>query len=407
MKAHSHKFWTFGGGKGGVGKSFLTASTGVVLAQMGKSVIAVDADLGSANLHTYVGIKNPERTLLDILEERVPVEEGLLPTSVPGLRLLSCAGDILGMADPESSQKERIIKFISELDADYILVDLGAGTSYNVLDFFNMSDEGVVIVSPDPASMQNAYAFIKSSIYRRIQRKFGDRPAVAAALSRFRDSDESVRPRTMLEFYNILCASEPDLAESVAAVVDSYRPLMIINMAGSEQDQRVAEIIQSASKRFLNVDIRYCGIIVTDPAVRRAIQRMEFLDFGDAKSKAAQQILGTVNCLLNSGISDHTPARAESDQPVPKTPTMGLTDRLDFLGRQFHIQTEDLGFTGRSITTQVFCEGKVIFTTKSEYPSAVNGRGDRNLITEMMRKQHFNVIRELENKKSQMTNVGG
>ncbi len=402
MKASAQKFWTFGGGKGGVGKSFLTASTGIVLAKMGKSVIAVDADLGSANLHTYLGIKNPGHTLLDILEKRATVDEGLLATPVPGLRLLSCAGDILGMADPESGQKERIIKFISELDADYILVDLGAGTSYNVLDFFNMSDEGIVIVSPDPASMQNAYAFIKTSIYRRIQRRFADHEAVTAAISRFRDADESSRPRTMMEFYDLLCATDPSVAESVAAVVDGYRPLMIINMAGSEQDQRVAEIIQSASKRFLNLNIRFCGIIVSDNAVRRAIQRMELLDFDDAHAIAAQQIRNTVQVLLNCGISDGSVARTAADRPVPKTPTMGLNDKLDFLGRQFHIQTEDLGFNGRSITTQVFCEGRVIFSTKCEYPSSVNGNGDRNLITEMMRQQHFNVIRQLESKKSQM-----
>jgi len=406
MTAHSHKFWTFGGGKGGVGKSFLTASAGIVLANTGKSVIAVDADLGSANLHTYLGIKNPAHTLLDILENRVSVEEGLLATPVPGLRLLSCAGDILGMADPESGQKEKIIRFISELNADYILVDLGAGTSYNVLDFFNMSDEGIVIVAPDPASMQNAYAFIKTSIYRRIQRRFADREAVVSAINRFRDADESSRPRTMMDFYSLLCTTDPSLAESVAAVVDSYRPLMIINMASSEQDQRVAEIIQSASKRFLNVDIRFCGLIVTDAAVRRAIQRMEMLNFDDAKSPAAVQIRSVVTCLLNSGVAEGSATRVSSGRPVPKTPTMGLTDKLDFLGRQFHIQTEDLGFTGRCITTQVFCEGKVIFSTKSEYPSSINGMGDRNLITEMMRQQHFNVIRELESKKCQMLSTG-
>lgn len=400
--SNMQKLWTFGGGKGGVGKSFLTASTGIVLAGMGKSVIAVDADLGSANLHTYLGIKTPDCTLLDIMEGRVPPEEGLLATPVSGLRLLSCAGDILGMANPKSTEKERIIRFISELDADYILVDLGAGTSYNVLDFFNMSDEGIVVVSPDPASMQNAYAFIKTSIYRRIQRKFEDNEAVTAAIGRFRDADESTRPRTMMEFYDLICTTDPGVAEHIAAVVDGYRPLMIINMAGSEQDQRVAEIIQSASKRFLNVDIRFCGLVVSDPAVRRAIQRMELLDFEDSESAAPRQIRNAVQCLLNCGVAEVAESQPASGRPIPKTPTMGLTDRLDFLGRQFHIQTEDLGFTGRSITTQVFCEGRVIFSTKSEYPSTINGKSDRNVITEIMRQQHFNVIRELESKKSQV-----
>ena len=67
MKLDGQQFWTIGGGKGGVGKSFLTASMGVVLAEMGNSVIVVDADLGSANLHIFLGIKSPSHTLLDIL----------------------------------------------------------------------------------------------------------------------------------------------------------------------------------------------------------------------------------------------------------------------------------------------------------------------------------------------------
>ncbi len=173
------KVWTFGGGKGGVGKSLLTATIGLALARMNKSVIAVDADLGAANLHTYLGIKSPGHTLMDILENRISAEEGLIPTPQPGLRLISCAGDILGIANPDSEQKDRIISFITGLHADYVLVDLGAGTSYNVLDFFNMSHEGIVIVSPDPASMQNAYAFIKSAVYRRIQREYPTSAAVS------------------------------------------------------------------------------------------------------------------------------------------------------------------------------------------------------------------------------------
>ncbi len=402
MDSFAAKFWTFGGGKGGVGKSFLTASIGLALARMNKSVIAVDADLGSANLHTYLGIKSPSHTLLDILENRVSVEEGLLPTVEPGLRLLSCAGDLLGIANPDAERKEEIIEFITGLRADYVLVDLGAGTSYNVLDFFNMSHEGIVIVSPDPPSMQNAYAFIKSAVYRRIQCEFSGNEAVLEALDRCRVNDESMRPRTMMDFYDILCATDPAVAEKVAALVDNYRPLMIVNMAGSPRDQRVAEIIQSASKRFLNVNIRFSGLIVSDPAIRRACQRMEILDTRAPNSEASRQILHTVTCLLNCSDADDSAAVTVAGKPAPATPTMGLNDNLDFMGKQFHIQTEDLGYTGRSITTQVFCEGRVVLSAKSEYPDGLRHRRDRNDVAELMRKQHFNVMRELENKKAQI-----
>lgn len=397
MASKSRKFWTFGGGKGGVGKSFLTASIGAVLAGMGKSVIAVDADLGSANLHTYLGIKNPAHTLVDILQNRVPAKDVLLPTAVPGLRMISCAGDILGMANPMFAEKERIMSFIEGLDAEYILVDLGAGTSYNVLDFFNMSDGGVVVVSPDPASMQNAYAFIKSAIYRRIQRQFGNNEAVVKALNRLRESGAN-GSRRMMDFYDLICAGDPRAAEAVAATVDRYKPLMIINMAGSAQDQRVAEIIQSASRTFLNVDIRFCGLILSDPSVRRACQHMTVLNSEDPNGNAARQIRQAAERLLHC--SGREPDGG--DRPVPATPTMGLNDQLEFMGRQLHVQTEDLGYTGRCITTQVFCDGKVILSSKSEYPSSVQGESDRNLITDLMHRQHFNVIRDLESRKARI-----
>jgi len=396
MTSDGQQFWTIGGGKGGVGKSFLTASMGVVLAEMGNSVIVVDADLGSANLHIFLGIKSPSHTLLDILENRATAEEVLLPTSQPGLRLLSCAADILGMANPASSEKERIIKFISSLDADYILVDLGAGTSYNVLDFFNMSDEGIIVASPDPASIQNAYAFIKSAIYRRVQRKFGSSEVVASALRQFRESVGSAKPHTIMDFYDRLCTTDPRLAENVASMVDRYRPLIVVNMASSEEDQRIAEIIHSAAKRFLNVDIRFCGLVFADPAVRRAAQRLALPDFKDVQCLAAQQIRQTVERLLNCPRVD---ACAKLDQPAPSTPMMGLNDNLEFMGKALHIQTENLGFTGRRITTQVFCNGKVILSANSEYPPTIRDRNDQSQVRELMRKQHFNVIRELEGKK--------
>ncbi len=78
---------------------------------------------------------------------------------------------------------------------------------------------------------------------------------------------------------------------------------------------------------------------------------------------------------------------------------MGLNDELEILDKHLHIQTEDLGYTGRCITTQVFCRGRVILSTKSAYPSTISDGNARGQITELMRRQHFNVIRELESKK--------
>jgi flagellar biosynthesis protein FlhG len=394
MSIGAKKLWTVGGGKGGVGKSFLTASMAAVIARAGKPVVAVDADLGSSNLHTFLGIKSPGRTLLDLLEGRAAADEVLIPTQVPNLRLLSCAGDIFGIADPTSSQKQELLDFITGLEAEYVLVDIGAGTSARVLDFFNLSDEGIIVVSPDPASMQSAYAFIKSSVFRRVQASLGDDPAVAAALRDFRPDTNSGEPRTMMDFYASLCTTDPGTAERISALVDSCRPLVMVNMACSPEEQRVAEILQTVSKRFMNVNLRFCGLINSDPAVRRAVQRMELLDFGEGVDGAAAQIRQTVLRLTTSGSAT---TRGGASPPV--TPVMGLNDSLQFLGKELHIQTEDLGFTGRCIATQVFFKGRVIHSRKSEYPSSARGDDDRTVVVDLMRRQHFEVIRELESRK--------
>jgi flagellar biosynthesis protein FlhG len=394
MNSVSRKIWTIGGGKGGVGKSFLTASMSVVLARMGKSVIAVDADLGSPNLHTFLGIKSPGRSLLDHMEGRAKLEEVLLETAEPGLRMLSCRGCSLARtSDPR--EKAGMIRCIQELEADCVLVDLGSGTAFDVLDFFNLSDEGIAVASPDPASIQNVYGFIKSAVFHRIQREFGTISTVDRAIQEFLSSNDP-RSRTMTDFYDVLCTTEPEIAEKASRLVDACHPLMIVNLADSEEDQRVAEIVQTASKRFLNVNIRFCGIVFSDPAVRRATQLMTPLDFSAPNAIAAPQIQNTVQRILNGSKSD---PKSTPVTPVPATPIMGLNDELEILNKQLHIQTEDLGYTGRCITTQVFCRGRVILSTKSAYPSTISDTNGRGQIMDLMRRQHFNVIRELESKK--------
>ena len=129
--------WAVGGGKGGVGKSVISTLLAFWLVRMGKRTILVDMDLGGANLHTLLGIKSPERTLNDFVTRRYSALEDIcIPTPEKKLRLISGASEILSLSNPHFSQKVKIIKNIFKLDADYVILDLGAGTSFNVLDFF-------------------------------------------------------------------------------------------------------------------------------------------------------------------------------------------------------------------------------------------------------------------------------
>src|SRR3954465_777041 len=108
---HARHIIAIGSGKGGVGKSLLAANVGIYLAQLGKRVVLLDADLGGANLHTFVGVERPHVTLGDFFDKRVArIEDCVVDTAVKGLGLVSGEGDPLGAANPRPATKTRLTK---------------------------------------------------------------------------------------------------------------------------------------------------------------------------------------------------------------------------------------------------------------------------------------------------------
>ena len=100
------------------------------------------------------------------------LEDTIIPTQLEDIGLICGADDLLGAANPTYSQKIRLLNQIEALPAQYILLDLGAGTAFNLLDFFNYSPGKIVLFSPQTTSLQNAYGFIKNALYRKISREF-------------------------------------------------------------------------------------------------------------------------------------------------------------------------------------------------------------------------------------------
>jgi len=150
-----------GGGKGGVGKSLLAANLGIYLAQLGKRVVLIDADLGGANLHTFVGVERPKVTLGDFFEKRVArIEDCIVDTGVKGLGLVSGEGDPLWAANPRPATKNRLINQVREIDTDYLICDLPPGSGFIALDFFLVAHIGILVVVPEPTSVENTCRFI-------------------------------------------------------------------------------------------------------------------------------------------------------------------------------------------------------------------------------------------------------
>lgn len=396
------RLWTIGSGKGGVGNSFLAAFMGATLARAGSSVVLVDANLTAPDLHAYLGTKPPVLTLLDVLKLRVTLTDALMPTPEPQMHFLSCVGDEVGMADLAPGNHQKMADCISSLEADFVLVDVGSGASLSVLDFFNLAHEAVVVTPPDPVSMRCAYRFIRNSTYRRVQEQFGPYKEVSAAFRQMRQSANPARPWTMTEFLDLLRPAAPQVAQGISAMLDYWQPFLLVNMATSEQDQRCADIIQSAARKFLSIDMRACGLLHFDPNIRRTAQGANLPALSEPESAFAQQIR---QLTLRLGAKDAAADKIERvgpPEPAGPSPAMGLNDHLAVLGRALHVQTEDLGAAGHYITTQVFCDGRVILSTKSDYPPTMQNPNDNGQVVELMRAQHFNVIRQIESRKTRI-----
>ena len=164
------KIYPIGGGKGGVGKSFISASLGALIASHGKKVALIDLDLGASNLHTFLGLPAPENGLNRYLSRTTQqLESAAIPTHVSNLSFISSCHCSMEIANLFYAQKIKLINAIKKLPFDYVFMDLGAGTNFNTLDFFLTGSKGIFICTPEPTSIENAFRFIKAVYLRRLK----------------------------------------------------------------------------------------------------------------------------------------------------------------------------------------------------------------------------------------------
>ncbi|MDA8139583.1 MAG: P-loop NTPase [Desulfobacteraceae bacterium] len=159
-----------GGGKGGVGKSFVAVNLGALIANSGHRVVLLDLDLGASNLHTLLGIKNPRGGIDDFLSKKAATLEKVAePTPIANLTFISSLHCSMEIANLFHAQKVKLVSAIKTLPFDFIIMDLGAGTNFNTLDFFLASEKGIFVCTPEPTAIENAFRFIKSAYLRKLK----------------------------------------------------------------------------------------------------------------------------------------------------------------------------------------------------------------------------------------------
>ena len=261
-----------GGAKGGVGKSALAANLAVGLSLLGQQVVLADLDLGGADVHLYLGVKSLIKTWNDFLDKKVDsLEEIVTPTAFEGLKLIGGDSSRLGSENLPYAQKRKIMRHLQEIAGDFLILDLGGNSSYNVLDFFLFADHKIVISGTEPASILDSYSFVKVSIYRFLERSFSEHNSLKELAQKFKNGSWEQSNGLSLDFiFKAVRERDADAYNNIMKSYEQFRVSLVINMAENRKDFQIAESMQRVLKEkcFLNVGV--LGTIPFDKLARRA-----------------------------------------------------------------------------------------------------------------------------------------
>jgi flagellar biosynthesis protein FlhG len=283
---NNSRIYSVGGGKGGTGKSFITASLGTILAQQGKKVLLVDLDLGAANLHTFLALGKPQISLKQYLNKEIhDINDVVMQTAHPNLSVISSSGCSLEIANLYYAQKVKLIKAIKKLSYDYLFIDLGSGTHYNTLDFYLISNEGIIITTPEPISIENMFRFIKSIYLRKIKEVLKNNRLNIIC----RDYLKKVKDSQIKSFSDVMNFVKQYDAENDANIescIKDHKIGLILNQFRWQVDKNFGHELTKICNKHLYFNYHFLGNVSSDNKIGDATMkdRVFVNEYGYAKT---------------------------------------------------------------------------------------------------------------------------
>jgi flagellar biosynthesis protein FlhG len=274
----------------------LASSLAITLTRGGSKVVGVDLDLGGANLHTALGVELPVQSLSDFFAHRVEsLDKCAVPTGIQDLSIISGAQDAVGVADLSHASKVRLLQKLHEIDADYLILDLGAGTTYNTLDFFLYSDIGVITIQP--TSIENAYRFIKSAYFRRLRLAKSLAP-IRHLIEMAMDAKNPKGIKSPSDLFREVNSMDPQMGLKLKAEIEKFRPKLIINQARTQTDIDIGFSVKTVCKKYFGIEMDYIGYLDYDSAVWQSVRRKRPLMLEFPNSKLVSSIERITQYLL-------------------------------------------------------------------------------------------------------------
>ncbi len=268
------EIWAVASGKGGTGKSFVTSSIGIHLANKGKKVVLVDADFGGANLHTFLGVGKPKNSLSEFFDKRMSLKDIVVNSGISELGLVTGS---LRSFDPENircSQKTKFFKHINVLEAEYVLIDLGAGTHTNTMDTFLQADKMIVVIAPELTAVENMYQFIKNVFFRKLKLVLDQHGLknIFQDTWKNRDSRGIANLKDLIDY--LMCVS-PQVRDIIQKEMSNFSINIVVNQSRNNLDVQMGSSIKSVCMKFFGFNARYAGFVEHDETISKCINKKQ------------------------------------------------------------------------------------------------------------------------------------
>jgi flagellar biosynthesis protein FlhG len=274
-----------GGGRGGVGKTLLSVNLAVYFAQLGREVVLCDADPFGSSMHTVLGLVAPP------IVDRDAADEGAVEpvaTNVPGLRLMPSELDPKTMTQVRPSRAAHWLRQIASLDADYVILHLGASTASATLELFSNAHVGICVTAPEPLAVEATYRFVRALYFRTLRRAF------TKERFKWRLIEKAGAALPPLSGPRELIAELKRYDDAVALVaaqqLDRVCPGLVVGQTRLKSDLDLGPSMTVIAERFLGLSFDYLGHIEQDDAVWLTVRRQKPLLVDSPASKSARNI---------------------------------------------------------------------------------------------------------------------
>lgn len=258
-------------GKGGVGKSLLSANLAIALGQQGKKVVLVDLDLGASNLHLVIGQKPGAASLGSWFTEKSDFKDIIQQTDYQNVSFIAGDSQIPDLTSLKHVQKVRLIRNLKNIDTDYIILDLGAGTHQFILDMFLLSPQGIVVSAPAVTATLNGYLFLKNATFRLLYTTFKRGTPGRAYLDNLKKDSATMQKLYIPNLIQFLANCDPTNTQIFISRMQQFRPRLVMNMIEDPKDADRAQRIKSSCNQYLGLEIEYLGLMYRDMLQDKAL----------------------------------------------------------------------------------------------------------------------------------------